>query len=268
MERDDAQLEQLRILLRAGSSLGGARPKAHVRAPDGQVAIAKFPSASSDTWNVMAWEKTALDLAALAGITVPVSTLITVAGRHVLVIDRFDRDGTRRIGYVSALTMLEARDGDTGSYTDIGSAIEQHSPNTTTDLQQLWRRIAFGVLICNTDDHLRNHGFLHRSGDSWTLAPAFDLNPNPAPGHKELATAIDDPGDPRASVDVLMQVAPMFRLPGAKAVGALREVVHATQQWRQVAARNGLSEQELHQMAPAFEHPEAVKARDLTATEP
>jgi|tagenome__1003787_1003787.scaffolds.fasta_scaffold20954885_2 serine/threonine-protein kinase HipA len=265
VERDDAQLEQLRTLLRAGSSLGGARPKAHVRAPDGRAAIAKFPSAASDTWNVMAWEKTALDLAALAGIAVPVSTLLTVAGRHVLVVDRFDRDGDRRIGYVSALTMLEARDGDTGSYMEIGSAIEEHSPHTSADLQQLWRRIAFGVLISNTDDHLRNHGFLHAGGDSWTLAPAFDLNPNPAPGPKELATAISDSGDTRASVENLMHAAPMFRLPGEQAVAALREVVHAAQQWRQVAIRNGLTERELHQMAPAFEHAEAAAARDLVA---
>jgi len=213
----------------------------------------------------MAWEKTALDLAALAGITVPVSTLLTVAGRHVLVVDRFDRDGDRRIGYVSALTMLEARDGDTGSYLEIGSAVEERSPAATADLQQLWRRIAFGVLISNTDDHLRNHGFLRAGGDSWTLAPAFDLNPNPEPGPKELATAISDAGDPRASVENLMQVAPMFRLPGAQAVAALREVVHATQQWRQVASCNGLTEREPHQTAPAFEHPEAVAARALTA---
>jgi serine/threonine-protein kinase HipA len=266
-ERHDAQLEQLRTLLRAGSSLGGARPKAHVRAPDGRAAIAKFPSAASDTWNVMAWEKTALDLAALAGITVPVSTLLTVAGRHVLVVDRFDRDRDRRIGYVSALTMLEARDGETRSYLEIGSAIEERSPNATADLRQLWRRIAFGVLISNTDDHLRNHGFLHAGGDSWTLAPAFDLNPNPQPGPKELAPAIADAGDPRASIEVLMEVAPVFRLPDAQARAVLREVVHGTQQWQQIAGRNGLTEREVHEMAPAFEHPQASAAHDLLAAE-
>jgi serine/threonine-protein kinase HipA len=120
-------------MLHAGSSLGGARPKAHVRARDGRVAIAKFPSEQSDTWNVMAWEKTALDLGRLAGITVPDSSLVSVAGRQVLVIDRFDRQGARRIGYMSALTMLEARDGDTGSYVDIASAVEERSPSATTE---------------------------------------------------------------------------------------------------------------------------------------
>ena len=265
VDRDEVQLEELRALLRAGSSLGGARPKAHVRAPDGRVAIAKLPSASSDTWNVMAWEKTALDLAALAGIEVPVSALLTVAGRHVLVVDRFDRAGQRRVGYVSAMTMLEARDGDVGTYLDIGSVIEQLSPAATADLQQLWRRAAFGVLISNTDDHLRNHGFLHAVGASWTLAPAFDLNPNPQPGPKEMATAIADQGDPRASVDALMRVAAMFRLPAGQALAALRDLVQATRQWRQIAARNGLRERELQQMAPAFEHPEAADARARVA---
>ena len=183
VERDDANWEDLRIMLRAGSSLGGARPKAHVVAPDGKVAIAKFPSANTDTWNVMAWEKTALDLAHDAGITVPTSTLLTVAGHHVLVVDRFDRvSDNLRVGYISALTMLEASDGAVASYLDIGAAIEQHSPAATTDLRQLWRRVAFGILISNTDDHLRNHGFLHAGGASWTLSPAFDLNPNPQPG--------------------------------------------------------------------------------------
>ncbi|MHB1783455.1 MAG: HipA domain-containing protein, partial [Acidimicrobiales bacterium] len=113
--RDEAHLEELRAMLRAGSSLGGARPKAHVLASDGNVAIAEFPSSSTGTWNVMALEKTALDLAYLAGITVPASTLLTVDGRQVLVIVRFDRAGSKEasVGYVSALTMLEARDGDT-----------------------------------------------------------------------------------------------------------------------------------------------------------
>lgn len=111
VEGDDAAWEDLRAMLRAGSSLGGARPKAHVISPGGRVAIAKFPSAHSDTWNVMAWEKTALDLAEQAGVHVPVSRLLTVAGRSVLVVDRFDRTAGNRLGYVSALTMLEARDG-------------------------------------------------------------------------------------------------------------------------------------------------------------
>src|SRR5674476_640489 len=177
----------------------------------GNFAIAKFPSPSADRWNVMAWEKTALDLAALAGINVAKSQLIQVDGRGVLIVDRFDRDGDIRIGYVSAMTMVEARDGDHRSYLDIAGVIEQRSPVATSDLRQLWRRIALSVLISNTDDHLRNHGFVHRSADSWVLSPAFDINPNPDPGPKHLATAIEA-DDTTANIDNLMGVAPLFRL--------------------------------------------------------
>ena len=108
-------------------------------------------------------------------------------------------------GYVSAVTRLEARDGDIGSYLDIASAIEETSSQASEDLHELWRRIAFTILISNTDDHLRNHGFLHTAGNSWTLAPAFDLNPNPSPGTKHLATAINE-ADTTASIKTLMSV--------------------------------------------------------------
>ncbi len=267
VERDEAHWDELQMMLRVGSSLGGARPKAHVLAPNGNVAIAKFPSANADTWNVMAWEKTALDLARLAGITVPGSILLTVAGRQVLVVDRFDRTGSKeaRVGYVSALTMLEARDGDTASYLDIGAVIEEVSPAAAADLRQLWRRVAFGILISNTDDHLRNHGFLHAGGQAWALSPAFDLNPNPDPGPKYLATAIADPADTRANITELLTAAPYFRLPAVAAAGVLGEVITAVAQWQRIAARNGLTEKELHLMRPAFEHEQAVAAQDYHA---
>ncbi|MGH3331429.1 MAG: type II toxin-antitoxin system HipA family toxin [Nocardioidaceae bacterium] len=263
-EDDDVGYEELRTLLRAGSSLGGARPKAHVRRGDGRVAIAKFPSAGSDVWHVMAWEKTTHDLARAAGITVPDSELLNVAGRQVHIIDRFDRVGDTRVGYVSAMTMLEARDGDVGSYLDIAAVIEDHSSSATAELRQLWKRVAFSVLVSNTDDHLRNHGFLHGAGDVWTLSPAFDLNPDPSPGVKQLATAIDA-DDTTASIDLVMRVAPLFRLGGDTLRQALAEVTVAAGTWRKVAAGNGLSEKEISQLAPAFEHREAVVARSLIA---
>ena len=256
-------------MLRVGSSLGGARPKAHVVAPNGSTAIAKFPSANTDTWNVMAWEKTALDLARSAGIAVPNSTLLPVAGRQVLVVERFDRAGSKdaRIGYASALTMLEARAGATASYLDIGEVVEEISPAATDDLRQLWRRVAFNILISNTDDHLRNHGFLHTGGQAWTLSPAFDMNPNPDPGPKYHATAVADPADTLATVTELMAVAKYFRLSDDAAAATLGEVVTAVAPWRQVATRNGLSSKELHLMQPAFEHAQAAAARDhLAAT--
>ncbi len=263
VEQDTAGYEELRQLLRAGSSLGGARPKAHVRNEAGRLAIAKFPSASSDTWNVMAWEKVALDLARDAGVTVPDSQLIRIGDRHVLIVDRFDRRGATRIGYASAMTMLEARDGDQRSYLEIAAVIEERSAAATEDLRQLWRRIAFSILISNTDDHLRNHGFLHQHGDSWTLSPAFDLNPNPAPGPRHLSTAIDF-NDPQAKVDTLLVVAEFFRLDASSAADVLGEVAQATANWRHVAASHGLGQRDHDDMEPAFEHAEAEQARAFT----
>jgi serine/threonine-protein kinase HipA len=261
-ERDTANYEDLRRLLRAGSSLGGARPKAHVLDAGGRVSIAKFPSVASDTWNVMAWEKVALDLARDAGVMVPDSQLIRAGDRHVLIVDRFDRLGTARVGYASAMTMLEASDGDQRSYLEIAAVIEERSTAATEDLRQLWRRMAFSILISNTDDHLRNHGFLHQRGESWTLSPAFDLNPNPDPGPKNLSTAIDFT-DTRASVDTLISVAPYFRLDPGDAVEVLAQVARAAARWRMVAKRHGLTQQDLDDMEPAFEHAESQRAQAL-----
>ena len=229
----------------------------------GHVAIAKFPSASSDSWDVMAWEEVALDLARAAGVTVESSQLIRLGDRHVLIADRFDSRGTLRIGYASAMTMLEAGPGDQRSYLEIAGVIEERSPAATKDLQQLWRRVAFSVLISNTDDHLRNHGFLHDRGDSWTLSPAFDLNPNPDPGPKHLSTAIDFT-DTRASVDTLMSVAGYFRLDADAALVVLADVINAVAAWRDVAKSHGLMSREIELMKPAFEQPEANRARILT----
>jgi len=261
-EEDAADYEELRLLLRVGSSLGGARPKAHVLDSNGRIAIAKFPSESSDTWNVMAWEKVALDLARESGIEVPDSQLVRAGERNVLVVDRFDRAGGSRIGYVSAMTMLEAADGDRRSYLEIAEVIEEHSPSVVGELRQLWRRMAFSILISNTDDHLRNHGFLHDRGNSWRLSPAFDMNPNPAPGTKYLSTAIDFEST-RASVATLLEVAPYFRLRADDALEVLSQVVRAVMRWRSVAAAHGLKARDLATMEPAFVHAEAALARQL-----
>lgn len=260
--RDTADYEELRLLVKAGSSLGGARPKAHVRDSTGHTAIAKFPSESSDTWDVMAWEKVALDLARDAKIAVPKSELIRIGDRYVLVVDRFDRRGSIRIGYVSAMTMLEASDGDQRSYLEIAQVIEQRSPAATTELHQLWRRMAFSILISNTDDHLRNHGFLHERGESWTLSPAFDLNPNPTPGPRHLSTRIDFDST-RASIDTLMSVAPYFRLDTDDALETLAQVVRSVARWRDLAASYGLQKYDLDLMEPAFKHAETRRAWDL-----
>ncbi len=262
VEDDVAGTAELQRLVRAGGSLGGARPKTHVMAPSGRLAIAKFPSSSTDTWNVMAWEKVALDLAGEAGIEVPDSDLIRISGRSVLITYRFDRTASnRRIGYSSALTMLEAVDGDTRSYLEIADAISDRSPHATADLAQMWTRMAFSVLISNTDDHLRNHGFLYAGSGAWRLSPAFDLNPNPGPGPKYLATAIDDV-ETQARVDTLVGVAPYFRLDPDDAASVLRRVASATANWRATASRVGLSNHEIGRMEPAFVHAAAVAAAE------
>ncbi len=263
---DTAAASELRRLVRAGSSLGGARPKTHIIAPDGRVAIAKFPATSADTWNVMAWERVALRLAADAGVEVPRSELIKVANRSVLIVDRFDRTLTgQRIGYASALTMLEAREGDERSYLDIAETIEERSPHATNDLHQLWRRIVFYVLISNTDDHLRNHAFLYVGSGAWRLSPAFDINPDPAPGPKDLSTAINEV-ETEASVDLLLEVAPYFRLGQDAAIEVISDVERAVSRWRTVAKHTGLSTSEMDSMELAFEHDAAKDARTLTRT--
>jgi serine/threonine-protein kinase HipA len=259
-ENDTADLGDLQRLVHVGSSLGGARPKAHVRTADGRVAIAKFPSAGHDTWNVMAWEKVALDLAASAGVAVPPSRLLRLAGRSVLVVDRFDRaDDGARIGYASAMTMLEATDGDRRSYLEIAEVIESRSARPSVELEQLWRRMVLSILVGNTDDHLRNHGFLHERDDVWRLAPAFDLNPDPAPGVKHLSTAISD-GEDTADCRVALGVAEHFRLSLPRARDVLAEIVVAASRWQQVAARHGLSRSEIASMAAAFSAADTVPA--------
>ncbi|MEJ7798694.1 MAG: HipA domain-containing protein, partial [Solirubrobacteraceae bacterium] len=133
------------------------------------------------------------------------------------------------------------------------------------DLRQLWRRIAFSILIRNTDDHLRNHGFLRTSTAGWSLSPAFDLNPDPRPGPKHLSTAIDyDTTDAR--IDVLMSVAALFRLEANIALAVLRDVVQATSGWRTAARRAGLDVTAIARMARAFEHDQAEHARELIAS--
>jgi len=262
LERDEASEDELRALLRGGSSLGGARPKAHVLDSTGNIAIAKFPSNASDRWDVIRWEAVALQLARAARIRVGDSTLHVIDEKPVLIVDRFDRNGALRIGYVSAMTMLEVSDGARGSYLEMADVIERHSPNAREDLRELWRRIAFSILICNTDDHLRNHGFLRTSSAGWTLSPAFDLNPDPSPGLKRLSTAIDL-DDTTASVTTLMNVASYFRLDGEAARQVLAEVIAAVGKWRTIAERVGLARAVVEQMAPAFEHEQATQAREL-----
>ena len=198
--------EDLRLLFAPGSSLGGARPKASVRLRDGSLAIAKFPR-RDDEINTVLWESVALTLATNTGIAVPAARLEDVAGRPVLLLTRFDRNGARRIPFLSAMSMLGARDNETRSYLELVDALRQHGAAPKEDMEALWRRMVFNVLISNTDDHLRNHAFLYEGPNGWRLSPAYDLNPVPTDiKPRMLATAITE-DDNTASVDLAFDVA-------------------------------------------------------------
>jgi serine/threonine-protein kinase HipA len=264
LERDEPTSEDLRLLLHGGSSLGGARPKAHVIDTQGRLAIAKFPSPKADEWDVIRWEAVALTLARHAGITVPEHELHVIENRPVLALRRFDRDTNGRIGYLSAMTMLQAKDGEDASYLEIAEVIEERSPEAGVDLGELWRRIVFTVLISNTDDHLRNHGFLRQSTAGWSLSPAFDLNPNPEGAAKQLATAIDE-NSTEASLATALEVAGLFRISETQARAIVAEVLAATERWRDVARATGLGGQQLERLESAFEHEQSVAARELVA---
>ncbi len=150
-------------------------------------------------------------------------------------------------------------------YLDIAEVIETESPRASEDLGELWRRMAFSMLIRNTDDHLRNHGFLRATTAGWTLSPAFDLNPDPRPGPKLLNTSIDY--DSReARIDTVLAVSELFRLGQAKAESILSQVVRAVGEWRRTAADAGLDTAAVEQMARAFEHEEIARARGLVGS--
>jgi len=251
--------EDLRLLLAPGSSLGGARPKASVIEKNGQLAIAKF-ARRDDEFNAVVWETIALALAAKSGILVPVSRIETVSNKPVILLRRFDREGLRRIPFLSAMSMLGAKDRDTRSYLEIVDALRQHGAAPKEDMEELWRRIVFNILISNTDDHLRNHGFLYAGQLGWRLSPAYDLNPVPVDIKPRILTTAINEDDGTASLDLAMSVADYFGLEKdqAKAIGA--EVGKAVSTWRGEAARHGIAKGEIDRMASAFEHDDLKKA--------
>jgi serine/threonine-protein kinase HipA len=251
--------EDLRLLFAPGSSLGGARPKASVIEKDGQLAIAKFPR-RDDEINTVVWEAVALALAKKAGIEVPAGRVETVANKPVLLLRRFDRDGARRIPFLSAMSMLGSKDNETRSYLEIVDALRQHGATPKADMEALWRRVVFNILISNTDDHMRNHGFLYAGQEGWRLSPAYDLNPVPTDiKPRILATAINEE-DNTASLALAMVVAGYFDLDAGKAREVAAQVGKATAKWRDEAARHGLGKSEIDRMASAFEHEDSKLA--------
>ena len=258
-EDDGGSDDDLRLLLAPGSSLGGARPKASVVDRDGQLVIAKFPQ-NGDLIRVTVWEAVALRLAAQAGIPTPDWRVEKVADRDVMLLRRFDRHGNLRIPFLSAMSLLNATDNEPHSYMEIADALRQYGAKADDDCAQLWRRIVFSILISNTDDHLRNHGFLFEPSAGWRLSPAYDLNPVPVDIKPRILTTAIDEADGTASLDLAFEVAGHFGVKADKAKDIVREVGAAVARWRETAAATGLSAKEIERMATAFEHDEQKKA--------
>ena len=256
--------EDLRVLLGPGSSLGGARPKASVRDSGGQLALAKFPHVGDEV-NVVLWEAVALALAERNGIDVPARRLERVAGQPTLIVQRFDRRAGHRVPFLSAMSMLGAADREPRSYPDIADALRRHGAAPREDLHQLWRRVVFGVLISNTDDQLRNHGFLYADHRGWRLSPAYDLNPVPVDVRPRVLSTSIHPDDPAASLDLALQTADLYGLNSKDARGVVAEVATTVATWRDVARGLGAARRDIDRMESAFEHPDAEAARRLRA---
>jgi len=258
----DADLAYLRGL---GTSLGGLRPKCSVIDDDGCLSIGKFPSVGDDR-AVTKGEVLALTLAREAGINAAQARLIDSEGTPVALIRRFDRpDDGGRLMYISAATMLgaDASEANEHTYTEIVDALRQHGAQPQADIEELWRRIAFSILINNVDDHLHNHGFLHAQHGQWRLAPAFDVNPFPERA-RELKTWISEDTGPAASIDALLSVTAYFGIQPELAGEILGNVAGVVANWRQTGRAIGMSDQDLDQFSEAFEHPEldaALRAR-------
>lgn len=255
-EKNEDGLEEkwLKQLLAPGSSLGGARPKASVTAPDGSLWIAKFPSKHDDI-NVGAWEMVVHDLAVMCNLDVPEAKLehFSKTGSTFLT-KRFDREGKRRIHFASAMTLLGKNDGasaaDGSGYLDMVSLIKQYGATPKKDLEELWKRIVFHMAVSNTDDHLRNHGFL-LTKEGWKLSPLYDVNPN-ADGDT-LSLNVDETNN-LIDFNLALSIARVCGLSEKQANSHLNEIKHIVEsQWRNLAKKYGINRGELETMAPAFD---------------
>lgn len=242
----------LAILIAPGSSLGGARPKANVRDGNGDLWIAKFPS-QSDTNDKAAWEFLAYRLALKAGVEISESRIEKISGKHhTFLTKRFDRKNGERIHFASAMTMT-GNNEDTlkekaASYLDIAEFIQYTGAQNKQDLHQLWRRIVFNISISNTDDHLRNHGFI-LTEKGWVLSPAYDLNPSIE--KDGLALNIDSENN-ALDVDLAKSVGDYFQLRPNEMDKIINDVHTTIRDWKGVAKEIGISRADLEIMAPAF----------------
>lgn len=265
VEDDPEYSRWLRMLIAPGGSLGGARPKASVRDAKDRLWIAKFPSRYDDD-DVGAWEQVVHDLAVRAGVTVPPaelrrfgSTQAGGRGHHTYLSRRFDRpDAGGRQHFASAMTLLDRVDGadaDEGaSYLELAELLMRVGSSTAEHLEQLWRRVVFFICVSNTDDHLRNHGFL-LTPDGWALAPAYDMNPDPHGAGLRLNISETENAQ---DLNVALSVASVFRLKHARAQTIVSEVKSAVADWRTVATSHGLSRAAQERMRRAFRVADAV----------
>lgn len=254
LQDNEETLKWLNQLIAPGSSLGGARPKAGVMDDQGSLWIAKFPS-RSDEEDTGAWELVLHELARKAGLRVPDAAVHKFSSRyHTFLSRRFDRTRSgKRIHFASAMTLLGYTDGAnavTGvSYLELAEFVMRNGAAPEADLAELWRRIVFNICVSNTDDHLRNHGFLLASRNGWMLSPAYDMNPNPL---GEGLTLNITENDNRLDLDLALEVAESFHLKGLRAKDIMEGVRLAVKQWRQVAGHQKISKAEQEKMSLAF----------------
>ncbi|MCL2834375.1 MAG: type II toxin-antitoxin system HipA family toxin [Treponema sp.] len=249
--------EDLRLLLAPGSSLGGARPKASVYDSD-NLCIAKFPR-KDDEFSVTLWEALALTLAEKAGINVPQWRIEKILDKPVLIIKRFDRKEQNRLPFISAMSMIGAKDNEQHSYLEIANALLQYGAAPLMDLEELWRRLVFSICISNNDDHLRNHGFLmdypkrNKHENGWRLSPAYDLNPVPRQtGPHFLSLNINETSG-EASIETALSVTDEFKLKKEKAKTILEDIRRSVNGWKITARSLGINPDEMERMANAFE---------------
>lgn len=254
-ENEDSGLSEkwLKQLLAPGSSLGGARPKASVMAPDGTLWIAKFPS-KHDDFNSGAWEMVVHDLAKMCGLNVPKAKVekFSKLGTTFLV-KRFDRDGVRRIHFSSAMTMLGKKDGanaaDGSSYLEIASFLKANGAKPKRDLTELWKRIVFSMSVSNTDDHFRNHGFI-LSREGWELSPLYDVNPDI---YGEYLSLNVDADNSSIDFDLALGAAPYYGLEetqAAQLVESIKSIVRNN--WEILAKKYDIRRGEMDRMRTAF----------------
>lgn len=242
----------LKVLIAPGSSLGGARPKANVLDEKNQLWIAKFPS-KNDTIDKAAWEYLTYQLAIKAGIEMAECKIEKVSGTyHTFFTKRFDRIGQERIHFSSAMTMTGFNEdtikNQPASYLDIVEFIQNYGCKVKENLHQLWRRIVFNIAVSNTDDHLRNHGFI-LNNEGWALSPAYDLNPSI--DKDGLALNIDMDNNV-LDFELAKSVGDFFRLNQSEMDNILNEVFNSIKQWKEIAHKIGISRSEQELMQAAF----------------